>query len=299
MKNRIFLYDFHLFDGEGGEGATASTAGSEQDVQPRVEYGRSKGEGQAKSQVGSDSASEGSSPEAEFAALIGKGGKYHDIYGQQVSKAIQDRFKNQKDLQGQVDQISEDLSPLFMNYGLKSGDFEGLKNAIANDDAFYQAQAEREGIDVEQYKANLKLKAEAERGRQITEAYEAQQRQNEMFAQWESEAEELQTAFPAFDLGLEIENNEEFAKLITNGVPVRNAFLTTHADEIFAGSNAHAEAQATQNVLNTIHQRASRPTESAIRPQAAIVRKADPSSLSNDDIDEINRRVAMGESISF
>lgn len=298
MKNRIWLYDFHLFDGEGA-GAEASAAGSEQDVK-QIEYGRSsEGEGQDRSQVGSDNAAREQNPEAEFAALVGKGGKYHDIYGQYVSNVIQDRFKNQRDLQGQVDKISNDLSPLFMNYGLKAGDFEGLKNAIANDDAFYQASAEKAGLDVEQYKENLRLKAEAERGRQITEAYEQQQRQNAMFAQWERESAELQQAFPAFDLGLEMQHNEEFAKLISNGVPVRNAFLTTHAEEIFAGSNAHAEAQATQNVLNTIQQRASRPSEGAMHPGGALVRKSDPSSLSNDDIDEINRRVAMGETVSF
>lgn len=297
MKNRILLYDFHLFDGEGA-GADASTAGFEQTQKPqKVEYGKSTGNDPAPSQVGSDN--RGSSPEEEFAALIGKGGKFHDLYGQQVSKAIQDRFKNQKDLQGQVDQISNDLSPLFMNYGLKAGDFEGLKNAIANDDVFFQAQAERAGLDVDQYKENLRLKAEAERGRQITEAYEQQQRQNEMFAQWENEAADLQQAFPAFDLGLELEHNEEFAKLVYNGVPVRNAFLTTHAEEIFANSNAYASAQATQNVINTIQQRSARPAEGAMHPGAAIVRKSDPSSLSNDDIDEINRRVAMGESVSF
>ena len=298
MKNRIKLYDFHLFDGEGA-GADASTAGFEQTQKPqKVEYGKSTGNNDpAPSQVGSDN--RGNSPEEEFAALIGKGGKFHDLYGQQVSKAIQDRFKNQKDLQGQVDQISNDLSPLFMNYGLKAGDFEGLKNAIANDDVFFQAQAERAGLDVNQYKENLRLKAEAERGRQITEAYEQQQRQNEMFAQWEAEAADLQQAFPAFDLGLELEHNEGFAKMIYNGVPVRDAFLAAHASEIFANSNAYASAQATQNVINTIQQRSARPAEGAMHPGAAIVRKSDPSSLSNDDIDEINRRVAMGESVSF
>ena len=302
MKTKYLLYDFHLFDGEGGMGAAgaeASTGASEQDTQQRVEYGRSEGEGASNSQVGSDNAAQEMTPEAEFAALVGKGGKYHDIYGQMVSNVIQDRFKNQQDLRGQVDKISNDLSPLFMNYGLKSGDFEGLKNAIANDDVFFQAQAEKAGLDVDQYKENLKLKAEAERGRQITAAYEEQQRQNALFSQWETEAAELQQAFPAFDLGLEIQSNEEFAKLISNGVPVRNAFLTTHAEEIFANSNAYAESQATQNVLNNIRQRASRPSEGAMHPNAAITRKSDPSSLSSDDIDEINRRVAEGEVISF
>lgn len=299
MTYKDLLLDFHLFDGEGGEGAGASTAGSDQTQPQRVEYGKSRGEGAANSQVGSDNGSQAQDLDAEWKALTGKGGKFHDLFGQSVSGAIQDRFKNQRDLQGQVDQISSDLSPLFINYGLKAGDFEGLKNAIANDDAFFQAQAERAGLDVDQYKENLKLKAEAERGRQITAAYEEQQRQNALFSQWEAEAAELQQAFPAFDLGLEIQSNEEFAKLISNGVPVRNAFLTTHAEEIFANSNAYAESQATQNVLNNIRQRASRPSEGAMHPNAAITRKSDPSSLSNDDIDEINRRVAEGEVISF
>ena len=302
MDNRILLYDFHLFDGEGaatGAGAEeASTAGSESDVK-NVQYGKSKDKETAPSQVGSDNGAQAEDLSAEWKALTGKGGRFHDLYGQDVSKVIQDRFKNQKDLQGQVDQISNGLSPLFMNYGLEAGDFEGLSKAIANDDAFYKAGAERAGLDVDQYKENLKLKAEAERGRQITEAYEAQQRQNEMFAQWETEAADLQQAFPAFDLGLELEHNEGFAKMVTTGVPVRDAFLAAHASEIFANANASAEARATQNVLSTIKQRAARPQEGAMHPGAAVVRKSDPSKLSNDDIDEINRRVAMGEQVSF
>lgn len=302
MTNEYFRWDFHLFDGEGGGEtgeATASSSESKQDVK-KIQYGKSsEGEGQTQSQVGSDKSSGANDLSAEWEALTGKGGRFHDLYGQNVSKVIQDRFKNQADLQGQVDKISNGLSPLFMNYGLEAGDFEGLEKAIANDDAFFRTGAERAGLDVDQYKENLKLKAEAERGRQITEAYEAQQRQNEMFAKWETEAADLQQAFPAFDLGLELEHNEGFAKMVTSGVPVRDAFLASHAEEIFANSNAHAEARATQNVINTIQQRAARPVEGAMHPGAAVVRKTDPSSLSNEDIDEINRRVAMGEEVSF
>ena len=303
----VWEADFHLFDGEGGgmgaPGGEASQSGPEQGMneKPQIVYGRDpRGNGQTSGQVGSDNSAPAEDPSAEFAALVGKGGRFHDVYGQMVSNVIQERFKNQKDLQGQVDQITSDLSPLFMNYGLKTGDFEGLKNAIANDEAFYQAQAERAGLDVDQYKENLKLKAEAERGRQITEAYEQQQRQNEMFARWETEAAQLQQAFPNFDLGLELQHNEEFGKLISAGVPVRNAFLTTHADEIFAGANANASREATQNVVNMIQQRAARPPENGLSMHnPAIQRRSDPSQLSDDDLDEINRRVERGEVIGF
>ena len=297
-----FIIDFHLFDGEGAgapaaeAGTNASTPESKQDVR-KTEYGKSKGEEQAHSQVGTDTGAV--SLDAEFASLVGKGGKFHDLYGQAVSSAIQDRFKNQADLQGQVDSISDGLSPLFMNYGLEAGDFEGLINAVKQDDSFFQAGAERAGLDIDQYKENLKLQAEAERGRRITEAYEREQFKQQLYADWEAQAETLKQAFPGFDLGLEIEHNDAFANLIDNGVDVHTAFVSTHLNEIMNGTNAEAQTRATADVVNTIQKRASRPVENGMNHQAAIQRKSDPSSLTPEDIDEINRRVAQGEAISF
>lgn len=300
MENKIIL-DFHLFDGEGGgegAGTTASTSGSEQDV-TKIQYGKSTGEGQTNSQVGSDNGGQAEDLEAEFAALIGKGGRFHDIYGQKVSGVIQDRFKNQADLRGQVDKITDDLSPLFMNYGLKPGDYEGLNKAMANDDSLYKAGAEKAGLEVNQYKEMLQLKADSEKLNQMTESFRQEQAKQAKFAEWESQAEELQQAFPNFDLALEIEHNDQFAQLISSGVDVRTAFMSTHMDEILNGANAYAQKTATQNVLNTIQQRAARPAEGALNHSPAIQRKSDPSSLTDADFDEINRRAEAGISTSF
>lgn len=304
-KNR-FAYSFHIFDGEGGMGATgaaASMSGPAQgmDEQPQIVYGKDpRGNGQANSQVGSDNAAQAMTPEAEFAELIGKGGRFHDIYGQTVSKAIQDRFKNQADLQAQMNDISEGLSPLFMNYGLETGDFEGLSNAIAQDDAFFKANAEKAGLDVEQYKHQLQLEAEAERGRRITEQYEEQQRRTQMFTRWESEAQVLQQQFPNFDLGLEIENNPAFANYLNYGASVNDAFLLSHMNEIVGGMNNAASQQATQNVVSAIQQRAARPPENGLSMHnPAIQRRSDPSQLTDEDFDEINRIVSEGGTVSF
>lgn len=306
MNRNEFAMDFHLFDGEGGMGApgagTASVPGSAQgiDEQPQIVYGKDPtGNGQAMSQVGSDNAAQ-VNPEAEFAALVGKGGIYHDIYGQMVSNAIQDRFKNQADLQKQMNSISEGLSPLFLNYGLETGDFEGLQNAIANDDAFYKANAEKAGLDVEQYKRQLQLEAEAERGRRITEQYEEQQRRTEMFNRWESEAQVLQQQFPMFDLGREIENNPAFANYLNYGASVQDAFMLSHMTEVMGGMNNAASQQATQNVVSAIQQRAARPPENGLSMHnPAIQRRSDPSQLTDEDFDEINRIVSEGGSVSF
>ena len=296
MKNNMIL-DFHLFE-DGGAGEAASSSDSSQDVK-NIQYGKSAGDGQTSSQVGSDNGSEVNDLNAEWEALTGKGGKFHDMLGQRVSTAIQDRFRNQADLQAQVDEITDGLSPLFQNYGLNAGDFEGLKNAIANDDVFYQAGAEKAGLDIQHYKEMLKLKADSERLNKINEAYQKEQARQAKFQEWEADAAELQQAFPGFDLGLEIQSNESFAQLIDNGVDVRTAFLTTHMDEILNGTKAYEQMTATQNVVNTIQKRASRPMEGALSHAPAIQRKTDPSSLSDADLDEINRRVARGEVISF
>ena len=298
--NEKMILDFHLFEGEGGgeAGATASQPGSTQDIKT-VQYGKSAGEGQANSQVGTDNGTGASDLNAEWEALTGKGGKFHDLLGQRVSGAVQERFKNQADLQGQIDQISEGLTPMFMNYGLKLGDFEGLQAAIANDDSLYQAGAERAGLDVEQYKQNLKLQADSDRLHQIEESYRQEQERQARFEAWEVDAEELQQAFPAFDLGMEIQTNEQFAQLLNNGVDVKTAFHVAHYEELNNGMNAYAQRTATQQVVNNIAQRAARPMEGALNHAPAIQRKSDPSSLSNEDLDEINRRVANGEIISF
>ena len=313
--------NFHLFDGEGASdggggglgpeasaflesiGEPSANKRKESSAEPKadlsnVQYGRAKsGEERTSGQVGSDQ--QAMSIEDEFAELIARNGRYHDIYGQKVSEAIQQRFKNQANLQAQVDGISNALSPLFANYGLKAGDLEGLKNALEHDEDFYRSGAEKAGLDIETYKENLKLKAEAERGRQITEAYERQQRQNEMFARWEQETAELKQAFPGFDLALELQNNEKFARLLDSGMDVATAFTSTHLSEILQGQQQDAVRSSTQNVVNTIQARASRPMENGLRHTAAIERRSDPSTLTNDDMDEIMRRVENGESFSF
>ena len=186
-----------------------------------------------------------------------------------------------------------------MNYGLKPGDFEGLKAAVQSDDTFYKSGAEKAGLDVEQYKEMLKLKADSERLSQITQEFQHEQERQAKYAEWEADTVELQQAFPAFDLALEIENNDMFAQLLDSGVDVRTAFLSTHVDEILNGANAYAQKAATANVVSTIQQRAARPMEGALNHAPAIQRKSDPSSLSNEDLDEINRRVAAGETVSF
>lgn len=308
MTNNIKL-SFHLFDGDGGEGGLGAEAsafldslggGSRKAAEPepavRVEYGLPSGDGQ-QDPVGVDQ-EEAPDLGAEFAELIGKGGKYHDIYGQHVANAIQNRFKNQADYQAQIGSYEEAVTPLFMKYGLDPGDTEGLRRSIANDMDIYTSAAEAAGVDPSMIREQYKLKAQALEGQRIKEEYKREQERNQRYSQWTAEAQELMQAFPNFDLAMELEN-ESFARLLDNGLSVRDAFAAAHINEIMGGMNAENTRMAQQNVVRNIQQRAARPPENGLRSGPTIVRKIDPSTFTDEDIDRIINRALDGEEFRF
>ena len=305
MTERTKLY--HLFDGDGGEsglGAEASAfleslgggqKAAESAPKERKEYGLPSGNDQ-QSHDGGDT--EAPDLGAEFAELIGKGGKFHDIYGQHVAEAIQNRFKNQQDYQATLGSYDDALSPLYMKYDLEPGDIEGLGSRIANDLDIFTGPAEEAGIDPAMYMEQLRLRAQALEGQRIKEAYQQQQARNAKYSQWEAEAVQLKEMFPNFDLGMEL-NNESFARLLDNGLSVQDAFAAAHIGDILNGINAENSRAAQQNVVHNIQQRAARPAENGLRNNAAIVRKTDPSALTDAEMDEIITRAMNGEKFRF
>lgn len=322
MSNIKTMLDFHLFDGDGagdgagvgseGFGAEASafmeeigmeppegaTTGSE----PTVVYGLGDGpEGfEGGSQLGTDNtpAQVQMDPEAEFAELIGKGGRFEHIYGQHVANAVNQRFKNAADWQGRVNAYDDALAPLFAKYGLKVGDIEGMARAIAADDDLYATAAENEGLTVDRYRENLRLQAEAERGRMMFEEMQRQQRQREQFAIWDQQAAELAQAFPQFNLQYELQN-PDFVAALDRGYTVRDAFMSVHMNDILNGSMNMSAQQTRQSMVENMQRKAARPAENGMRTSAAVVRKSDPSRLSDDDIDKIFEEVEAGKQIRF
>lgn len=309
-----FKYDFHLFDGDGGDGGASGGLGAEASAfldslpggnkgnaassqsEARVEYGKPSGN-EGASQVGSDTQK---APDlgAEFAELVGKGGKFHDIYGRHVADAIQNRFKNSADYQAQIGSYNQALAPLFAKYGLDPGDIEGIGKAIAGDMDLYTAAAEEEGLAPEKYMEMLNLKMQAKQGQMLQEEYQRQQQRAQKYSQWQAEEAQLKQAFPNFDLAQEL-NNERFASLLDNGVSVQDAFAVAHMNEIMSGINRETSQAAQQSIVQNIQQRAARPVENGLRQTPAVVRKSDPSRLTDKDMDEIFKRVQNGEIISF
>lgn len=325
MINDNFKFRFDLFDGDGGgDGASSSgaegsfdtglgdyanefykrigggddadylgTASASQDNDPQVEEADA-------SPLGKDNEQQvGTTPADEFAELTKRGGKYHEEFGKAVSQAVEKRFKNQADLKSTMDKYDSALSTLYQRYGLQAGDIDGITNALASDDSLFADEAERQGMSVEQYRQNLKLQADAERGRQITEAYKEEQRRQEMYERWGTEADELKQAFPNFDLGKEIESSEKFTALLDAGISVADAFFATHAQDILAGYGQSEKQAAQQQVITNIQQRAARPAEVGLRHNPATQRKVDPSTFTDEDMERILKDVKAGKAFTL
>lgn len=301
---------FDLFDGDGdGIGAAASDfassigvdvsdlQGQSDNTTPQVVYGKDQGD----SPVGADEQEPEpeKTPDEEFAELIGKGGKYEEAYGNKVAEAIQNRFKNATDWEGVTSAYEQATAPLYQKYGLKVGDVEGLQKAIETDDDIYARLAEQEGITTDKYRENVRLRLDAERGRTMQEEFQKERERRQMYAQWDAEADELKEAFPNFDLMAELQNPQFAALLDTGEFGVKDAFMACHINDILEGSEEYTRQQTRQNVAQKLSSNARRPVENAMAHSPAVVRKADPSKLTDEDMDKIFEMVKNGETVSF
>ncbi len=306
MKKDYINLRLHMFDGgaAGGAEGGAEGAASTQDsgAEPTVVYGKDPAADDSTSQVGSDEGGDdpdGAEPEdidAEFEELIK--GKYKQQFDSRVHGIMQNRFKNAQDAKDVAASWQKATAALAAMYGIDGTDPEALRNAIEKDDGFFSAQAEAQGLTPEQFRENLRLRMDAQTGRNMQEQMRIEAEKQATFQRWESEAAELTETFPNFDLAYELENEAFFANL-NRGLSVRDAFFVAHMDEIVTGSNAAAKSEATQKVVDNFNQRAARPAENGASHKPAVIRKTDPSKFTDADLDEIARRSRRGETIRF
>ena len=307
MKKDYINLHLHMFDGaaaggtEGGAEGAAST--QESGAEPTVVYGKEPAAEDSTGQVGSDDGGDdpdGKEPEenidAEFEELIR--GKYKQQFDSRVHGIMQNRFKNAQDAKDVNAAWQNATAALAAMYGIDGTDPEALQKAIENDDGLFSSQAEQRGLTPEQFRENLRLRMDAQAGRNMQEQMRIEAEKQATFQRWETEAAELTEALPNFDLAHELEN-EEFLNGLNRGLSVRDAFFVAHMDEILTGSSAAAEAQATQQTVNNFKQRAARPAENGVSHAPAVVRKTDPSKFTDEDMDEVVRRARRGEVIEF
>ncbi len=333
MKTTFLLpVDLHLFEGDAGAAAgtaagteaAAPTGGNVHEQAPavseagkprkkgdlsNVKYGKQSTEATVpgSNEPSSDKAAEAgvqATPHTlearrqKFDELINSD-EYKEIYTERTQAMINRRFGETKTLESENSKLREIADMLGQKYGItEDPDFSKLKAAVEGDDEIWAQAADEAGMTVEQYKkfSALQKKNAAFEAAHQNDVRAQQQRQTA--ERWMNEAQALQQKFPQFDLKAEL-SDRNFVAAIQAGVPMELVYKGKYYDQNLTEATQATAKSAEQNVTNNIRARGKRPAENGTAAQSAAIVKSDPSKLTLQDFNEIARRVANGEKITF
>nr|DAT44789.1 MAG TPA: hypothetical protein [Caudoviricetes sp.] len=316
----LFKISLCLFDGEGGDGAAAPAQG-ETKADPgttrrgktgaldNVRYGKQP-ETEVQTETQPDAGAEEKVKDVEttsdaleerkkaFREMIN--GEYKDLYTQETQRMIDRRFKEARETEKRMKSYQPVLDTLMERYGIADGDAERLLAAVDNDHAYWSEAAEEAGMTEEQYKEFRRLKRE---NAELLRSQNEQQQEAQIKAQgekWYMEAEAMKgnPLYSSFDLLQELQN-QEFVSLLQAGTPMEHAYKVIHFDELMGNAVQAAAASTEKKVADSVRAKGARPSENGTNSNSAFVTKSDPSKLTKADFEEIERRVARGERISF
>lgn len=291
-------FSLTLFGEGGGDGAgvSAATAATASDAGEQTRANEMQdAAAQPESEI-NVTASTVENQDAEFEKLIK--GDYKDAFSRRVQNIINGRFKETRTLQEQLQKSTPVFEILAQKYGIKSDDIDGIVRALENDDESYREEAMEKGITVEQLKEMKKLEREVEQLRRNESRRDEQDRINRDITNWKNQAESLKEIYPNFNLDTEIED-PQFFSLLRNNVDVRTAYEVIHRDEILGGAMQYAAQTAAKRVADSVAANSKRPVENGVTSQGAVNSQTDVNKLTKAQREEIERRVARGERITF
>lgn len=233
---------------------------------------------------------------AEFEALIK--GKFKAQYDARMQNTIQKRIKDSKETAQKLDAVSPILEMLGKKYGVDASDINALNKAIEEDDSYYEAEALERDMTVDQLKMFKKLERENKDYARRESERQKQEKADRLHSVWLQQEQATKQVYPSFNMEAELQN-PEFVNLITNNVDVKTAYEVIHRDEIIPAAMQFAAQAVEQNISKKIAANGVRPSENGTGSRASAVVKSDVSKLTKMDIDEVARRVARGERVTF
>lgn len=265
---------------------------------------RGKAAPKAAQQVDAQAAQQAGGPEADadpqsrWEAL--KKGEFAEQFGRDVQAAVQARFKNQADLQGQLDMLAPALEVLRQRAGVESN--EDLVNQIMDDDSLYEEAANNAGMTVDSYKDFLKLQKEHEEHVRAAEEQQFQEGVRAHYMKLAQQAEALKAQFPDINLDTELQN-PQFLRLTAPdiGMSVEDAYFAVHHKELAPQMMAYGMQRARNQMAQSIMANSNRPREGGLggRDAAAADMKIDPRNMTRKERDAIRAQIHAGKRITF
>lgn len=225
-------------------------------------------------------------------------GEYKDLFTEKTQGIINRRFKDVKGMEASLAAQKPILDMLLQKHGIMDGDMAKLQAAIEEDDSYWENDAEKAGLTVEQFKAMKKLERENEELQIMQRRQQGEAAAQQKLQEWYAEAERVREIYPAFDFKAEA-TDRDFLGLLKAGLSVQQAYELRHMDEIKEGTARAAARSAGEAMKARIQSRAERPPENGTSSQGAVIVKNDVHSLTRQDRAEIVRRSQKGEKIIF
>lgn len=234
-------------------------------------------------------------------------GEYKEDYTKAISATLNKRMKKvnetSKRQQGIIDSLTPVMELMGKRYGVDTTDinnidYNSLTQKIMDDNAFYEEEALARGMDVDAYKAMVKM--ERDNARLRREQHEAQVR-NENERKYQTimqQVEQAKAVYPSINFDAEMEN-PAFQRMVWNsGVPVKTAYEVIHKDEIMGSGMAYATQRTAQMISNNIQSGLKRPDEVGLSGQSSATANVDsPRNWDSKKRDEIRKRVLAGERV--
>lgn len=233
---------------------------------------------------------------AEFEKLIK--GDYKEFYEERVKENLNRRFRENAKAKRQNEENREIVEMLYDRYNLDIGDVRALKEALEGDDAYLAAEADKRGMSIENYKYIKKLENDNRRFMTMQAQQNARERASETVEKWYNESMKLKESYPDFDIFSEAKN-PSFVSLIQSGIDVRTAYEAVHHNDIVRMAQETAAREAEIKVAESIRQKASRPAENGLSSKSSAIFANGVSSLTAKEREDIAKRAARGEKISF
>ncbi len=281
--------------------ASARRGRNKENPLANVRYGRQAMEEQA---AAAQTQNAGGQQEETFEQLIN--GRFKQDFHNRVQGIVQQRFAKNAETQQMMDTAMPMLLALGQRYGVNmdtvnEASLKALAEKVNGDDSHIRQRAMELGVSedavrhMEDLERREKIVAQHERRTQAEQQFQAH-----MQKLWQ-QAEVMKQKYPGFDLREEL-NNPEFMRMTGPGVnmPVEQAFKLIHMDELMQGGMQFAAQKGAERVAQSVQSGQKRIAENGMtRKGANVVYKSDPRTMNKLDREEINRRAARGEKISF
>lgn len=289
MKNYFDGCDLQFFAEGAGEVAAPQTGESTSAAAAAAEGAAPAAEVQEQQQEKPDRG-------AAFEALIK--GEYKDLYDARVKDTVQRRLRGTREQVERLQSLTPMLTVLGQRYGVDPGDVEALSRAVDADESYLIREAEKKGISPDTLRETWRLEREATNLRRQMDDYKAEQETRRIYGEWQQQGEQCKMLYPNFDLETELQN-EDFCRLLRNRVNVQTAYEVIHKDEIIPAAMQVAAQQAAEKVTAAVRANAARPAENGSKGSAASVGKIDVANMTNEQMDDIRKRVLRGERITL